>query len=263
MIMLYSGTPGSGKSLHMASNIYYNLRYGRDTIANFEINTACCRRQRGQFVYCPNDKLSVQFLIDYSVNYFKTHKFVEGKIELYIDEAQLLFNAREWGKVGRSDWTAFFTQHRKYGYNIYLIAQFDRMLDRQIRSLIEYEYIHRKMSNFGIKGKLLSILFGGHTFVSVKVWYPMSEKVGSDIFHYRKKFGRMYNSYALFSADIAGSLNNRDDSLERRDDSLNRGAGFFVHSAGQPEPPVTHSTGPPEAAGSQSAGLLKYKRRTT
>ena len=38
-----------------------------------------------------------------------------------------------------------FSQHRKLGYRVILIAQFDRMLDRQIRSVLEYEYIHRKV----------------------------------------------------------------------------------------------------------------------
>ena len=36
-----------------------------------------------------------------------------------------------------------------------LIAQFDRMLDRQIRSVIEYEHIHRKVKNIGVWGKCL------------------------------------------------------------------------------------------------------------
>lgn len=67
-----------------------------------------------------------------------------------------------------------------------LVAQFDRMLDRQIRSLIEYEWIHRKVSNFGIQGKLISAFCGGKLFVAVKVWYPMKEKVGSEFYMYRK-----------------------------------------------------------------------------
>ena len=86
------------------------------------------------------------------------------------------------------------------GFEVVLVAQFDRMLDRQIRSLIEYEWIHRKVSNFGIQGKIFSLLFGGKLFVAVKVWYPMKQKVGSEFFMYKKKFSDIYDTYALFSA---------------------------------------------------------------
>ena len=36
----------------------------------------------------------------------------------------------------------FFSQHRKLGFNIILITQSDRMLDKQIRSLVEDEVKH-------------------------------------------------------------------------------------------------------------------------
>ena len=38
MLHFFTGTPGSGKSLHMAMLIDRQLRAGRNVIANFEIN---------------------------------------------------------------------------------------------------------------------------------------------------------------------------------------------------------------------------------
>ena len=38
MIYLYTGTPGSGKSYHVAKEIYFYLYHGRNIIANFSIN---------------------------------------------------------------------------------------------------------------------------------------------------------------------------------------------------------------------------------
>ena len=108
---------------------------------------------------------------------------------MVIDECQLMFNARDWNAKGRADWLEFFTLHRHLGYRIILIAQFDRMIDRQVRSLIEYEYIHRKVSNFGIYGKIISLFSLGNLFVSVKIWYPMKEKVGSETMHARLRMG--------------------------------------------------------------------------
>ena len=72
------------------------------------------------------------------------------------------------------------------------------MLDRQIRALIEYEYIHRKVSNFGWKGKILSLLAFGNLFVSVKIWYPMKEKTSSEWYRAKKMYYGLYDTFAMF-----------------------------------------------------------------
>lgn len=199
MIFLYSGTPGSGKSLHQADRIYWRLRTNHPVVANYQINTSLFKK-KVPFIYLPNEKICPDELIAISKAYFQNHKFKEGAIACYIDECQLLFNAREWQQNGRAEWLSFFTQHRKYGYDVYLVAQFDRMIDRQIRSLIEYEFVHRKVSNFGKFGKILNILTGGGLFVSVEVWYPLKEVIGHEFFHYKKLYGKLYDSYNTFNS---------------------------------------------------------------
>ena len=198
MISLYSGTPGSGKSLHCARTIINWSRLGYPVVGNFTVDLK--KYKRADFTYCPNDKMTPDFLIKLSQEKVGS-KPKEGSILLVIDECQLLFNAREWQQNGRAQWLSFFTQHRKLGYDIILIAQFDRMVDRQIRSLIEHEYIHRKMSNFGWQGKILSLIFGGKTFIAVKMWYPLHERLGSEIFHARKWMYSVYDTYAAFSVE--------------------------------------------------------------
>lgn len=201
MIYLYSGTPGSGKSLHQADDIMWDLRLNKPVVANYPINTDLFKK-KVPFIYLPNDKLNPYELVKISEAYFKDHKFKEGAIKLYIDECQILFNAREWNIKGRDDWLVFFTQHRKYGFDIYLIAQFDRMIDRQIRSLIEYEVIHRKVKNFGFWGGLLNLLCGGGLFIYVTMWYPLKERVGVDFIKARKKYFKLYDTYATFNKTL-------------------------------------------------------------
>lgn len=196
MIYLYSGTPGSGKSLHQARDIYHLLRNGRTCIANFDVDVDKIPHAKGQFIYLDNEHLTPEILIKFAKVYFNDHKFYEGRLRVYIDECQLLFNAREWQATGRKEWLSFFTQHRKYGYDVFLIAQFDRMIDRQIRSLIEYEYIHRKATNGSILGKWISLF--GDFFVSVEVWYPMKEKISSEFFLARKKYYSIYDTLNTF-----------------------------------------------------------------
>ena len=210
MIYLYSGTPGSGKSLHQAKDIYHWIRRGRCCICNFDIDVTKIPKAKGQFIYLDNEYLRPETLIKFSKVYFKDHPFHEGRLRLYIDECQLLFNAREWQSFGRKEWLSFFTQHRKYGYDIFLIAQFDRMVDRQIRSLIEYEIIHRKASNFGTMGTLFSMFAGGNLFVAVTMWYPLKEKIESSFFRANKKYYQLYDTYNTFDSEKRSSI---DESL--------------------------------------------------
>ena len=200
-IYLYSGTPGSGKSCHQSEVMYYSLKSGFDIVANYYFNVKKCGKIKGSFTELDNDQLTPSWLIAHSKEYFSDHHFAEGRILLFIDESQLLFNSRDWGRSDRSAWLSFFTQHRKYGYDIFLIAQFDRMLDRQIRSLIEYNVIHRKFSNGSWKVKLLGLFLGGNSYMAVCVWYPMKQVTSSSIHHIRKKWYSLYDSYKDFTSD--------------------------------------------------------------
>ena len=158
MITLYSGTPGAGKSLHLATRLYHWMQFkDAPIIGNFATNFSSIKKRKGFYLYMDNSELTPDKLIKFSQYYsqIKGRRVKEGEILLVIDECQILFNSRDWGQKNRAQWCSFFTQHRKLGYEVVLVAQFDRMLDRQIRSLIEYEWIHRKVSNFVAVSSLL------------------------------------------------------------------------------------------------------------
>lgn len=200
MIYLYSGTPGSGKSLHVARVIKNTLAFDKPVISNIPINTNLVKHPE-RFLFVSDGMLRPAALMDYSRSYFGNKAVKEGQILLVIDEAQRLFNARDWAKGDRAGWNEFFQLHRHFGFDVILIAQFDRMLDRQVRSVIEYEQVHRKVSNYGWRGWLLcAAMLSPALFVSVKVWYPMKEKVGSEFFRYSRRLGRLYDSYMIFPA---------------------------------------------------------------
>ena len=203
MISLYSGTPGAGKSLHVARMICNRLRAGKPVIGNFHLAVEKIGgRKLGEYLEVDNLELTVELLVRCSqgLQAVRGGRLREGAILLVIDESQILFNSRDYGRKDRAGWLSFFTQHRKLGYEVILVAQFDRMLDRQIRALVEYEYRHRKVSNYGVVGFLMSAVFLGNLFVSVKIWYPMKEKVGSEFFIAKKKYYSLYDTFSLFSA---------------------------------------------------------------
>lgn len=206
MIYFYSGTPGSGKSLHVAQEIYYALRQGKHVIANFDIYEDAVKpfgnRPKGRFISVDNMELSTKGLYGFCRNFHVLNYRNQVKEEqtlLVIDECQLLFNARTWNNKDRMEWASFFTQHRKYGYRIILVSQFDRLIDRQIRSLVEYEYKHRKINNFKFFGKILGVLAGGNLFCYVLYWYGQKERIGVTFFRGQRKFYNLYNSYKIFA----------------------------------------------------------------
>ena len=63
MIILYSGTPGSGKSLHAAERICSFLSVGKPVICNFPVNLNSVKRKKGKLFYVSNDELTPQWLI--------------------------------------------------------------------------------------------------------------------------------------------------------------------------------------------------------
>lgn len=198
-IILYSGTPGSGKSLHAAKTIIDWFKKGKPVITNFDLDTSKYPKAIHRSI--DDDELTPDFLIQYSREYFQGRKLTkkdEDTILLVVDECQLLFNSRDYQKKDRKIWIKFFSTHRHLGYHVILIAQMDKMLDKQIRGVIEYEYIHRKLSNFGKAGKLLTIALAGEMFTAVQMWYPLKMKIGTSMFRGKRRYFRIYDSYASF-----------------------------------------------------------------
>lgn len=198
MIYFYSGTPGSGKSLHVASDILFRLRNKKNVIANFDINIDVVRGKRkkiGDFIYLDNSEITVNWLLNYALKNHKRGK--EAQTLVVLDECQIFFNPREFTRKDRLEWITFLSQHRKYGYNFILISQNDRLVDKQIRAFFEYEVKHRKITNNGNIGFLLRIF--GQLFVAVEFWYGVKSRTNMTFFRYKRILGKMYDSYKMFN----------------------------------------------------------------
>lgn len=227
MIYFFSGTPGSGKSLDMARCILSDLKFNRPVICNFDVTLPRRYKKHEDNLHCmDNESITVDFLRSFASEYYENHRFHEGAITLYLDECQLLFNARTWALKGRADWNKFFTNHRHLGYNIVLCAQFDRMIDRQIRSLFEYEVIHRKVNSMGWKGLFFRVLFCSPTlFLRLTYYYPLKEKLHVEFYRYNRTWANIYNSYSTNFVDmnvegdkqaVSASPSGREEQLHRK-----------------------------------------------
>ena len=139
-ISLYTGSPGSGKSLHCTENIIRSLEKGINVISNYSIDVSkICKIDNCSYVHLSDEQISVDFLIDYALENHTKGK--EGQTLVVIDEAQLKFNSRAWQDKSRVAWNKFFTVHRHLGYEIIMATQKDTFLDSQLRGLIERKFL--------------------------------------------------------------------------------------------------------------------------
>lgn len=195
--MLFSGTPGSYKSYHAVKEAISWLKLGNNLITNFPLNYKNYLKKPIKGVYeCVNNiDLTVDYLIDFAVEHH--HKGVKAQTLVIFDEASIKFNSRDFNMHDRMQWINFFANHRHFNYDVILITQQDRMLDRQIRGLIETEYKHRAVKNYKLLGMLINALFRG-CFMCVEIWYPCKLKNGSMFYIFNRKIASCYDTMALF-----------------------------------------------------------------
>ncbi len=151
-----------------------------------------------RWIYKDNHELTVKFLVE------KSHEMGwyghESSAVLIFDEASIPFNSREWQnkKNGetRMDWIKFLSQSRKFGYDVIFITQDARMLDRQIRSLCEFEVVHRKLNGHGLfyfMPKFFTV------FAGISYWNGMRYTTGQlRMTIYKKSIADRYDTTALF-----------------------------------------------------------------
>ena len=202
MIEAYTGTPGSGKTYHAVYDMWEALKYGRPVISNIPLDLpekllGKKREWRNwRFVEIYDIKPFMLYQLSESIREQKGFKRVpEDYILLVIDEAQLIFNCRDWQAQDRKEWLSFFQQHRKLGYHVVLITQMAQMLDKHAQGLLEYEIVHRKFSNFGWKGKLVSLVLLSPTmFSAMRVWACMKTRIDAKVFRYSRRIARLYDT---------------------------------------------------------------------
>lgn len=76
MISAYTGTPGSGKSLHAAIEIYNALKYTkyRKVVCNIDIKKELfTKEQQERFCFVPNLKLTVPNLWSIGEEWYNSH----------------------------------------------------------------------------------------------------------------------------------------------------------------------------------------------
>lgn len=221
VISMYTGSVGSGKSYHALElglktiNEKKNGEY-RHVVANFPLVEKTAnkfaeylpvdylrkieeknRNEHERWIF--NDEISVEYLIALSIE--RGWQGKESMCLVIIDEAGIIFNSRDWQAAGnvRTGWVKFLALSRKFGYDFIFVTQSDRMIDRQIRGLCEYEIKHRKANN----SFMLSWLgmFKISLFMYVYKWYNTKVKANLRMSVFKKSVAARYDTMRVFNFD--------------------------------------------------------------
>jgi zona occludens toxin len=190
MIIVFEGTPGSGKTYEAVKKLMDNLRLGRVVYTNIRgLDEGSCieaiKTNTGLDDFELGTKL--RFLSDERCREFWDH--IENGSLIVIDEAQRFFSNREWQSETNKKFGQWAAVHRHYGFDVVLITQNIEKVDGAVRTLTEWTYRFKKVNFFGaaIKKKYVCYSYAGDD-VSGK-------PLGNNIRTYDEKVFRCYNSY--------------------------------------------------------------------
>ena len=207
MISLYTGSVGSGKSYHSIELGLDWINKRKNVIANFPIKPPKKylfkfqerrweeKLKRWHYL----EEITVEYLMALSLENDWFGK--ESQCLVIIDEAGIMFNSRDWQheRLSRQKWIKFLSQSRKWGYDFIFVCQMDRMIDRQIRGLVEYEVKHLKANN-AFFFRFLSI-FKVTMFMYVYKWYQTKLKGSVRLSIYRPAIANRYDTMRIFNLD--------------------------------------------------------------
>ena len=221
MVDLWSGTPGSGKSLHLAHDVREKLRWGRKVISTCNIETSMCFMNHLQeflfniskgkinlsgyddreknFYYIPIEMCTPEIFYEFAARHHVFGK--EHQTIIYFDECVAIFSPTVIGdnKELWNRWDTFLRLHRHLGFDIVLIPQSKRLISRKVIEYAEHEVKHYNRKHHGTLGFFAALFLGGLFSYSV-CWRGEKKPIEQKFFTYKPYYGQMYNSYAMFDS---------------------------------------------------------------
>lgn len=207
MISIYSGTVGSSKSYHATALGLEWLNRGKHIVANFPILPPRNMRTKAQKERWEKkskrwhfmEAITIQTLIALSIENGWFGK--ESQCICIIDEAGILFNSRDWQTEAktRTAWIKFLSQSRKFGFDLVFVAQSDKMIDKQIRGLVEYDVKHFKLNNSFFLGWLS--LFKISIFMYNYKWYQTKLKGNMRFAIFNPAVANRYDTMRTFNLE--------------------------------------------------------------
>ena len=193
MIVLVQGQPGAGKSFYAIRKAAATLEAGKPLVTNIDLAEDATRRiARRNPLRALSRSWTASRALELDRGLLVTQDLDEafsvrlrGRGEsrgvMVLDEAHQWMNARLWSQGDRMEVIRWFTQHRKLGWDVFLISQDVENIDRQVRSLGEYVVTLRNLRRAKWAGIPMSPV---NLFLAVWRWHgpassPSSSASGS------------------------------------------------------------------------------------
>lgn len=164
MIVLVTGPPGSGKTYYTVRKVCDSLERGKFVATNVDFHDGWTDKlARGNVLRWLIPGRRAAMAERFAERTYVTPNLDElfrlrlpGKGEsrgvMVLDEAHQWMNSRLWKDTDRLRIVQFFSQHRKLGWDIYLVTQDANNIDRQVRSLFEYHAQLRNLKKMRVLG---------------------------------------------------------------------------------------------------------------
>jgi hypothetical protein len=197
MIYLVAGKPGTGKTYIMSKKIKQWVAEKKYVLTNILVYPLTLRvfgkeiinehEKFKNFYYYFNEDIQVEELWRFSEIVLGNRK-KEGQIKLIIDEGLLMISKRF--QENKKEFIRFLTQHRKLGYDIYILAQSKNEIDSTIRSLIDILwYVRYVREVFLIDIPYLRVFYERNMFSNEIFFF--------NIFFLNPFFFRFFESYKI------------------------------------------------------------------
>lgn len=164
MIIGFTGTPGSGKTYEAVKKILDNLAIGKVIYTNIDgMFDAECQEMIKCYIGLSDLALTRQLrqLEPEQIVNFWMH--IEPKCIVVLDEIHKWFSNREWTEQKNKEFGYWASTHRHHGYEVVLITQNIERVDAAVRSLLEWNYVYRKVNFLGsaVKRQYLCYAYNG------------------------------------------------------------------------------------------------------
>jgi adenosyl cobinamide kinase/adenosyl cobinamide phosphate guanylyltransferase len=179
VIYAVTGAPGSGKSFYTVRKIAESLARGKCVATNATLLPGWSERLAKSN---PITRLRPGGVVSRGADYQDRLHYTNDLAELFsiklagkgegrgvavLDESHEWLNNRTWKDDDRQEINAWFAEHRKRGWDVYLITQHLDSIDKQVRDRIEFHIRLRNLRNLKVAGvPLLPVPM----FMAIHVW---------------------------------------------------------------------------------------------
>ena len=201
MLVGFVGTPGSGKTYEAVKKIVFNLRKGRHVYTNIDgMDAGPCQEMMKSICQMDDYEFDKKFHFLSKDEVTRFWEIAKHGSFIVIDEIHKTFNCRDWSSQKNNAFADWASTHRHFGYDLICITQDMEKVEKQVRSLLEWTYVFRKVNFFGkaVQKKYICYSYSGDD--------TSGKALAQNVRTYEDQYFRCYKSYATADSKEVGFM---------------------------------------------------------